>query len=97
MDKLSPEQIQELKDRLEELNPEALLPDGLEDALIGYVDQFSSNSRHYLPVISWELMMTICMERDGLTRSEAIEYLDFNVLGAYVSENQPVYFYGPDN
>jgi len=31
------------------------------------------------------------VERDGMTSEEAIEYLDFNVLCAYIGKDQPVF------
>jgi hypothetical protein len=33
----------------------------------------------------------ILMERDGMTDEEAIEFFEFNVVGAYVGEYTPVY------
>ena len=30
---------------------------------------------------------------EGLTHEDAIEYLDFNVLNAYVGENTPLYIH----
>jgi hypothetical protein len=31
------------------------------------------------------------MERDGMTEEEAIEFFEFNVVGAYVGGGTPVY------
>jgi hypothetical protein len=31
------------------------------------------------------------MERDGMDVMEAVEYMDFNVLGAYAGEKTPIF------
>jgi len=36
------------------------------------------------------------MEKDGMTREEAIEYFEFNILGAHVGEENPVYLHVPE-
>jgi len=36
------------------------------------------------------------MEKGGMTREEAIEYFEYNILGAYVGEQTPVYMHIPD-
>ena len=36
------------------------------------------------------------MEKDGMTREEAIEYFEFNILGAYIGDQTPVYMHVPD-
>lgn len=69
-------------------NPEALLADGLEDALVGYT------ANHHAPVravYDAERCRQILIDRDGMTYEEASEFLEFNTFGAYVGENGPVY------
>lgn len=45
--------------------------------------------RHqYFAVYSYQKMIE-AMEADGASRDEAIEYLEFNTLGAYVGETTP--------
>jgi hypothetical protein len=43
-----------------------------------------------LAVYSWEKMMSVCMERDGMTSEQAEEYISFNCLGAWVGEGTPI-------
>jgi hypothetical protein len=35
------------------------------------------------------------MDRDGMDDIEAIEYFDFNVSGAWVGENTPIFLESP--
>jgi hypothetical protein len=65
----------------------ALLADGFEDALIGYGTRFSYD----VAVYSTAKCLEILMKRDGMTDEEALEYFEFNVTGAYVGENTPVF------
>ena len=68
-------------------DPETLLADGFEDALIGYGTRFS----YGVAVYSTSKCLDILMKRDGMTDEEAMEYFTFNVTGAYVGENTPVF------
>jgi len=73
---------------LAELNPDALLADGLEAALVGY----TLNTHHpHVAVYDVQKCIDVLVERDGMTHEEADEYLSFNTLCAYVGENGPVY------
>jgi hypothetical protein len=72
---------------LAEENPEALLADGFEDALIGYT------CNHHHPVVA-VYDLNACVQKlmeDGLSEDEAVEYLSFNTLGAYVGQDGPLF------
>ena len=73
---------------LEEINPEALLADGFEDAYIGVCEVFN---RPPLAAYDRDKCIEILMERDEMDRDEAEEYFNFNVSGSWVGENTPVY------
>jgi hypothetical protein len=74
-----------------EANPNALLADGLEEALIGYTVNF-----HHAQVAVYDidLCVGVLVKRDGMTPEEAGEYLSFNTLDAYVGENGPLFVRG---
>lgn len=73
---------------LAELNPDALLADGLEAALVGY----TVNHHHpTVAVYDIEKCIEVLVERDGMTPEDADEFLSFNTLDAYVGENGPLY------
>jgi hypothetical protein len=73
---------------LGELNPEALLADGLEDALIGYT---INPHRAHVAVYDANKCVDILVSRDGMTPEEADEFLGFNTFSAYVGESGPLY------
>jgi|TARA_A100001388_G_scaffold260909_1_gene229358 hypothetical protein len=61
---------------------------GLEDAIIGV------GSRMNMPdvlIYSYNKCVKIFMEREGWTHEEAIEWMDFNVVGAWVGETTPIF------
>ena len=73
---------------LAEINPEALLADGLEDALIGYT------VNHHIPhvaIYDIDKCIEVLVARDGMTHEDADEFLSFNVLGAFVGEQGPLF------
>lgn len=75
------------RELLAELEEDILLMDGFDDAIIGYSQRINDPT---LAVYSWELMLKILMERDGMSDEEAMEYIDYNCLGAWVGERTPI-------
>ncbi len=61
---------------------------GLEDAIIGI------GSRINMPdvlIYSYNKCVKIFMEKEGWTHEEAVEWMDFNVVGAWVGETTPIF------
>ena len=67
-------------------------PSGFEDCIVGVGERFGGPP---LAVLDVEKMLTQ-MEREGMTREEAIEYFEYNILGAHVGAENPVYLHYPD-
>tara|TARA_Y100000004_G_scaffold158720_1_gene185185 strand:- start:233 stop:535 length:303 start_codon:yes stop_codon:yes gene_type:complete len=84
------EVIMEIKEQLEEMNPKALLADGLDQALVG----ISENHFHHenaLAVYDIDKVISILMDRDGMDRDGAVEFFEFNIKGSYVGKNTPLF------
>ena len=75
-----------LFERLAEENPEALLADGLEDALLGICERFGQP-----PLAAYDYDQCIAILAQEMTWEEAVEYFEFNTLGAWMGENTPVF------
>lgn len=69
-----------------------IYPSGFEDCIVGVGERFGGPP---VAVLDVEKMLKK-MEKDGMTREEAIEYFEFNILGAHVGEENPVYLHIPD-
>ena len=80
---------EQIKVFLEEMNPEALLADGLEEALVGTTTGMHP-IRGPIAVYDREKCLQIFM-KDGMTEGQACEYMSFNVEGAYVGEGTPIF------
>ena len=63
---------------------EFLKVDGHDDAVIGYA--YGSDRLVY----DQQVMLAILME-EGMTEEEAIEHFEFNIGGAYVGINTPIF------
>jgi hypothetical protein len=37
--------------------------------------------------------INILIEKDGMTEEQAMEYFDFNVVGAWMGETTPIFLY----
>ena len=68
---------------LENLFPEALFADGFDEAIIGW------EASSCVVVYDYFKCMNVLMERDGMTKHEAHEYMEFNVVSAYVGDFTP--------
>lgn len=79
------------REAVSEINDEASLADGFDDAIIGtvYIPQTGATVALY----DQEKMIRILMNRDGMTAEEASEFIDYNTLrGAeYEGENAPAF------
>lgn len=67
-------------------------PTGFEDCIVGVGERYGGPP---VAVLDLEKMLAK-MEKGGMTREEAIEYFEYNILGAYVGEQTPVYMHIPD-
>ena len=66
---------------------ETLKVDGFDKAIVG--EEYSSGRLVY----SVERMMKILVSRDDISLQEALEFIEYNILGAYVGEMTPIYIY----
>jgi hypothetical protein len=72
---------------LEDREQTVLLADGFEHAFLGTTQRMNEP---LLAVYSYSLMIETLMLRDGMSYTEAEEYIDFNVVGAWVGEQTPI-------
>ena len=72
-----------VNDNIEE---DALFADGFDEAIIGISERFGR-----VPIVAYDrgFCISILMERDGMDYEEAVEFFDFNVIGAWVGEGTP--------
>jgi len=65
-----------------------LLADGLENAFMGIGRQFT----HPVAIYSYRKTIKILMRDHKMDRETAIEYFDYNIAGAFVGDQTPVFF-----
>jgi len=65
--------------------PELLVADGFDKAIIGVSRTFNKLSIAY----DTNKCIKILMSRDKMSKEEAIEYFEYNVVGSYVGEHTP--------
>ena len=90
------------REEIEEINPEALLCDGFDEAIIGMAERINLG-----PVVAYDVekilnILALDMEVDESDLQEgetiemlkytmAYEYFEFNILGAWMGEFTPVF------
>jgi hypothetical protein len=75
-----------IRDQIAEMNPDAILWEGFDAAIAGIAERCSKQP---LVVYDWDRCIKVLTD-DGLSYEEAVEYLDFNVIGAWVGEHTPL-------
>lgn len=73
---------------IDEIAEGAIKLDGLDEAIIGVVEEFGNGPRI---LYSKNKIIYILQERDGMTWSEAEEFYDYNILGLYASDRNPIF------
>lgn len=73
-------------------SPEAGLWDDLDDALVGIAERDGMA----VAVYGYDQMVAHFMAREGWTTEEAIEWVDFNIVCAYIGPGTPLIRYGDD-
>lgn len=79
------QQEEELQ-RYDEESDEPLYADGFDDALIGLGVQFNQR----VAIYDYDKCLDI-LEKSGMPPEDAIEYMEYNVLGAYMGRRTPVF------
>ncbi len=65
---------------------ELICADGFDDCIVGIAQQFNKDFVIYDREKVLAKLMT-----DGMSREEAEEYFEFNIVGAYVGESTPAF------
>ena len=71
----------------EPLDPNTLYANGFEDALIGLGWQHTK----LIAIYDYDKCVEILILREEMTHEEAIEWMEYNVVGSYVGEYTPIF------
>jgi hypothetical protein len=72
---------------LDEMAPGAMLVDGHENAIIGLLESFDTTQ----PIVVYDKGQILLNLMKDMSETDARELFDFNILGAYVGEQTPVF------
>ena len=67
-----------------------LVADGYDEAVLGIARRCSQPD---LIAYDVEKIIEILMTRSDITYEEAVEFFDFNIAGAWVGEETPIFIY----
>ena len=81
-------------EHITELNPEAIVLDGLNDAIVGV-----GHSKDLEPrlIYSINIIILTLMKRDKMTLLEAQEFYDYNIADGYFGNHGPIFLELPNN
>jgi len=72
------------------MEEELLTADGFDKAMLGI-------TKDNIAVYSVSKAIHILIDRDGMDYQEAVDYLEFNTIHAYVGEQTPIWVYTTNN
>ena len=75
------------RERIAEQNDQALFADGFDEAMIGM------EAVRGRAIYDYMLCAKILMDRDNMTEEEAYEYMEFNVVTAFVGPMTPLFIH----
>jgi hypothetical protein len=81
-----------LNDYLNDLGEPLLLMDGFDEAFIGISQRINEP---LLAVYSYDKMVDLLMTRDGMEDEDAMEFIEYNCIGAWVGERTPIIVRSP--
>jgi hypothetical protein len=76
---------------IEDINEQAegaILLDGFNDAIIGIVEEFGNGPRI---LYSKNKILETLEDRDGMSPVEAVEFYEYNILGLFAGEQNPIF------
>lgn len=81
---------QQIAEALTEQDMNLLLMDGFDEAFIGWTQRINEEA---VACYSYDKMVDLLVKRDSMDAEEAMEYIDFNCVGAWVGERTPFIVY----
>ena len=75
------------RERIAEQNDQALFADGFDEAMIGM------EAVRGRAIYDYMICAKILMDRDNMTEEEAYEYMEFNVVTAFVGPMTPLFIH----
>jgi len=81
--------VEEVISIIGEEAPGALLASGFDEAILGIGS--GGGSSEPIVVYDYDECVEVLIRRDGMTREDAIEHMDYNVTGGFVGERTPFF------
>jgi len=77
-------------EEIAEYNEDALILEGFDEAIIGLAERINLG-----PVVAYDVnkIYEILMNKHDMSYEEAIEYFNFNIIGAWMGDFTPVYIF----
>ena len=71
---------------ISDVNPKAMKADGFDDAILGMSTRIGDDN-----LIAYDYDKCIEILQKEMSYEEAVEYMEFNVVGSYVGEGTPIF------
>lgn len=75
---------------------EMIILEGYDSCISGYADVWHNNERISTIIYSGHELIEQMVNEDGMTEEEAMEYIAYNIEGAYVGSSTPIIMWDYD-
>ena len=84
---------EELWGWMKERNENAMIPTGMENAVVGVVHIFPACKEHdmIVPILDQEIVLENLRVNDDMSPEEAVEWFEVNTKGSYMGPSTPAY------
>jgi hypothetical protein len=73
-----------------------LVMDGFDDCIVGIGSRFGSAGHEQFVIYARRKVIEKLMKRDGMSEEEAVEFHEFNQVGAFVGPHTPAFLDTPE-
>jgi hypothetical protein len=81
-----------VREALDEMDTDVILFDGLDGALVGWVEPINSP---VLAVYDYDKIVDLIAQQSDSSWEDAVDYVGYNILGAYVGPGTPLVLIRP--
>ncbi len=82
---------QPMREFIDEFAEDAVVFEGCDEAIVGYASRINLEP---VVVYSYNSLVAVFVKQ-GMSEDEAIEWVDYNIVGAWVGERTPIILYTP--
>jgi hypothetical protein len=88
---MSTERFETIREEIAAIDPEIVLFDGFEEALLGHMQRFTKGGHVTVALYDYDACLQVLVSRDGMSFEDAVDFFEFNTVGCYAGPLTPAF------